>query len=152
MSAPYLLLPTTRVCRVGQSVHNFCPPFQEFVHKFPPADFFLRTFFTGTISPLPVGEHHGYPSVPPLPELFRGLSFKVRGVWLVSMQIFSIITQGTRSYHNFTKRVKSTEGQAQRYITAFTCSEPYMQDGLEAPVPTPIHVGIGLPDAQRLET
>ena len=68
-----------------------------------------------------------------------------------SMQIFSITTQGTRSYHNFTERVKSTEGQAQRHVMAFTCSELYMQAGLEAPIPTPIHVCIGLPDAQKLE-
>jgi len=39
---------------------------------------------------------------------------------------------GTRRYHNFTRGIGGKEGQAERYITSFACSDPHMDaDGLE---------------------
>lgn len=39
--------------------------------------------------------------------------------------------EGTHSFHNFTKGVKSTEGRASRYIISFQIEKPLILDGIE---------------------
>jgi tRNA pseudouridine38-40 synthase len=38
---------------------------------------------------------------------------------------------GTKNFHNFTSRKKSTDPSSNRYILDFTCSDPFIKDGLE---------------------
>jgi len=39
--------------------------------------------------------------------------------------------EGSHNYHNFTSKVKPLDPRANRYIMHFTCSEPYISQGVE---------------------
>eukprot|EP01012_Entosiphon_sulcatum_P056065 TRINITY_DN7903_c0_g1_i1.p1 TRINITY_DN7903_c0_g1~~TRINITY_DN7903_c0_g1_i1.p1 ORF type:complete len:546 (-),score=81.82 TRINITY_DN7903_c0_g1_i1:24-1634(-) len=68
----------------------------------------------------------------PLPDWTSGAAeYRMPAETLENVRALLNQFVGTHSYHNFTKRMKSSDGAAKRFITSFTCSDPYELNGME---------------------